>query len=192
MRLDLDLSSPFMNAAGMVGFSPPERWPWPEPAGCWVTNPLSLGPRAPAENRAALPYPGGLLLHTGLPNPGISAVLRQRRAAWGRSLLPCWVHIIGRSPAEIHELVLRLEGVEGVAALELGIPDEMPGAEALAQAEAALGELPLVVNLPFPRAGEDWPGELNRLGASAVSLAGPRGCLPGPAGLISGRLYGPA
>jgi hypothetical protein len=192
MRLDLDLATPWMNAAGAAGFAPPERWPWPEPPGCWVSNPLSLGPRLPAENRTLLPYPGGALLHSGLPNPGVSAVVRARAASWARCPLPGWVHIIGQTAAEIHQLILRLEGLEGVAALELGVPDEMPGPQALAQVEAALGELPLVVNIPLNRAGEAWLTELDRLGVSAISLAGPRGCLAdGQGTLVSGRLFGP-
>jgi dihydroorotate dehydrogenase (NAD+) catalytic subunit len=193
MRLDLDLATPWMNAAGTSGFAPPERWDWSEPAGAWVTNPLSLGPRSPAESRAAVSFPGGALLHSGLPNPGLKAVLRRYGERWARSSLPAWVHVFGRNPDEIHQLVLRLEDVDGVAAIELGISEELPGNEALQQVDAALGELPLVVSLPFQRAGEDWLGKLAGLGASAITLAGPRGVMPGPGGkLVSGRLYGPA
>ena len=193
MRLDLDLATPWMNAAGTLGFAPPDRWDWPEPAGAWVTNPLSLGPRSPAESRAALSYPGGALVHSGLPNPGLKAVLSRYAERWSRSSLPAWVHIFGRSPDEIHQMVLRLEDVEGVAAIELGISESISGNEALQQVEAALGELPLVISLPFQRAGEDWLGKLAQLGASAITLAGPRGLLPGPGGkLVSGRLYGPS
>jgi dihydroorotate dehydrogenase (NAD+) catalytic subunit len=194
--IDLDLFSPWMNAAGMVGFAPPERWNWPEPAGAWVTNPLSLGPRTPAESRAAMSFPGGALVHSGLPNPGLKAILHRYAERWAHSSLPAWVHIFGHSADEIHQMVLRLEEVEGVAAIELGIGDDLPAQVALAQIRAAQGELPLVVSLPFQRAGEDWLGDLIKLGASAITLRGPRGALPAPEGgesrPISGRLYGPA
>lgn len=193
VRLDLDLASPWMNAAGMLGFTPPERWDWPAPAGAWVTNPLSLGPRTPTESRTGLSFPGGALIHSGLPNPGLNAVLRRYAERWARSALPAWVHIFGRSPDEIHTLVLRLEEMEGVSAIELGIGDDCSGADALAQVDSALGELPLVVSLPLPRAGEAWLNELPRLGASALTLAGPRGALFAADGhLVSGRIYGPA
>jgi dihydroorotate dehydrogenase (NAD+) catalytic subunit len=192
MRLDLDLSTPWMNAAGSAGFTPPERWPWPEAAGAWVTNPISLAPRSPAENRRTLTFPGGALLHSGLPNPGLSTVLRQHAERWARSALPAWVHLIGRTPDEIHQMMLRLEGIEGVAAIELGLGDELSAQEALTWAEAALGELPLVVNLALNRAGESWLGELPTLGASAITLAAPRGLLHGADGkLVSGRMVGP-
>jgi dihydroorotate dehydrogenase (NAD+) catalytic subunit len=194
--IDLDLFSPWMNAAGMVGFAPPERWNWPEPAGAWVTNPLSLGPRTPAESRATMSFPGGALVHSGLPNPGLKAILHRYAERWAHSSLPAWVHIFGHSADEIHQMVLRLEEVEGVAAIELGIGDDLPAQVALAQIRAAQGELPLVVSLPFQRAGEDWLGDLIKLGASAITLRGPRGTLPAPEGgesrPISGRLYGPA
>ncbi len=193
IRQDLDLASPWMNAAGTLGFTPPERWPWPVAPGAWVTNPISLGPRAPADSRAALSFPGGALIHTGLPNPGLNAVLRRHAEHWARSPLPAWAHIFGHTPDEIHTMVLRLEEVEGVAAIELGIGDDCTGAEALAQADAALGELPLAISLPLTRAGEPWLSELGKLGVSALTLTGPRGLLPGPDGRpVSGRLYGPA
>ena len=192
-RLDLDLESPWMNAAGTLGFTPPERWDWPHPAGAWVTDPISLSPRSPADNRAALSFPGGALVHSGLPNPGLNAVLRRHAEAWARSPLPAWPHIFGRSPEEIHGMVLRLEEVEGVAAIELGIDDDCPAEEALVQVDAALGELPLAVSVPLARAGEPWLERLSRMGASALVLSARRGTLPDNEGrLVSGRLYGPA
>jgi len=193
VRQDLDMASPWMNAAGTAGYSPPERWNWPIPAGAWVTNPLSLGPRSPADSRAGISFPGGALIHSGLQNPGLNAVLRRNAGHWARSALPAWVHIFGHTPDEIHSMVLRLEDVEGVAAIELGIGHDYSDAEALAQVNAALGELPLVVSLPLTRSGEPWLNELPKLGASALTLTGPRGLLPGADGrLVGGRLYGPA
>jgi len=192
-RLDLDLESPWMNAAGAAGFTPPERWDWPFPQGAWVTDPISLRPRSPAENRAALSFPGGALIHSGLPNPGLKAVLRRHAEAWARSTLPAWPHIFGREPGEIRGMVLRLEEVEGVAAIELGIDDECPSEDALAQVDAALGELPLVVGVPLTRAGEPWLERLSKMGASALVLSARRGTLPDSEGrLVSGRLYGAA
>lgn len=90
-------------------------------------------------------------------------------------------------------MVLRLEGLEGVAAIELGLDGEMEAEEAIPQVEAALGELPLYVSIPFPRAGETWPRVLGALGVAGITLSAPRGVLPGPGGRqVGGRLYGPA
>jgi dihydroorotate dehydrogenase (NAD+) catalytic subunit len=190
---EIDLDPPWMNAAGTLGFAPPARWQVPEPAGAFVTNPISLSPRTPAAERGQQPFPGGILLHSGLPNPGLSRVLRQYGERWKQSSLPVWVHLIGSNPDEIHQMVTRLEGREGVATIELGLPPGIHGDAALAFVEAAYGELPLVVNLPLTAAGEPWLEALPGRGASAISLVAPRGALPGPAGsLVNGRLYGPA
>jgi dihydroorotate dehydrogenase (NAD+) catalytic subunit len=190
--IDLDLSSPWMNAAGTLGFAPTaEGWSWPEMQGGFVTNPVSANVRTPAEMRAALPYPGGSLLHTGLPNPGLKSVLRKYAERWARSTLPVWVHLLANDPNEIHSMVLALEEVEGVTAVEIGI---LPGATselALTLLEAAVGELAVVANLTLTSAGESWLRQLPRLGVSGISLTGPRGALPQNGKILNGRLVGP-
>ena len=190
---DLFIDSPWMNAAGTLGFAPPARWPVPEAMGAFVTNPISIGPRTPAAERDLLAFPGGVLLHTGLPNPGLSRVLKRYADRWAQSSLPVWPHLIGANPHEIHQMVRRLESVEGVMAIELGIPPGAAGSEALEFVAAGFGELPLVVHLPLTAAGEGWLKELPRAGASAISLGGPRGTLPNDSGRpVTGRLVGPS
>ncbi len=190
-RQDLYLDTPWMNAAGTLGFAPPARWPVPDPMGAFVTNPISLGARTPAAQRGLFAYPGGALLHSGLPNPGLSRLLRRYGERWGQTSLPVWVHLIGTNPDQIHQMIERLEGREGIMAVELGLPPDAHGDAALAFVEAAYGELPVVVYLPLTAAGEPWLNELPGLGVSALTLGAPRGTLPGSGGgLVSGRLYG--
>jgi dihydroorotate dehydrogenase (NAD+) catalytic subunit len=198
-RQDLTLASPWMNAAGTLGFAPGAaagaRWTVAAAQGAFVTNPISLAPRTPAADRCLMTYPGGVLLHTGLPNPGFSRVLRRSSARWAQSHLPIWPHLIGARPEEIHEMVRRLEGLDGVAAVELGLPPDASEGDAAEFVRAAAGELPVVVHLPLTIANEAWLALLPGLGASAVSLGGPRGSLfaaNGDPRLIRGRLYGPA
>lgn len=192
-RQELYLASPWLNAAGTLGFLPPARWMVPEAMGAFITNPISLSPRTPAAERSLLEYPGGILMHSGLPNPGLSRVLRRYRERWAQSNLPIWVHLIGTNPDEIRQMIQRFEGQEGVMAVELGLPPDAEGEAALALVEAAYGELPLVVHLPLNRSREPWVRELPGLGVSAVSLGAPRGVLNGSAGRpVSGRLYGPS
>lgn len=195
-RQDLTLATPWMNASGMLGFTPSAaataRWPLLERMGAFVTNAISLGPRTPAAERCQIAYPGGALIHSGLPNPGLSRVLRKYGERWALANLPVWAHLIGSNPDEIHQMVQRLENREGVTAIELGLPPETRGDTALAFVEAALGELPLVLHLPLTAASEPWLHEAAGLGASAITLGAPRGVLPNDAGrLVSGRLYGP-
>jgi dihydroorotate dehydrogenase (NAD+) catalytic subunit len=192
-RQDLYLEPPWMNAAGMLGFAPPARWPIAEPFGAFVTNPISLNRRTPAAECSLLSFPGGALLHSGLPNPGLSRVIRKYGERWQQSSLPIWVHLIGTTPDDVHRMVQRLEGCEGVMAVELGLPPDAQGEEALAFIEAAYGELPLVAHLPLTAAREAWLGELAGMGVSAISLGAPRGMLlKTSAGQVHGRLYGPA
>jgi hypothetical protein len=90
-------------------------------------------------------------------------------------------------------MIERLENVEGVMAIEMGIPPEAPAEECLALAVASVGELPLVVSVPLQRAREAWIKQLPGLGISALTLAAPRGALMGAnARPVSGRIYGPA
>ena len=77
-KRDLYFSKPMMNAAGMLGYAPNLRdsLPWSD-FGVFVTNPLSLHPRLPSNEPDLIKYPGGLLLHTGLPNPGFKSALEK-------------------------------------------------------------------------------------------------------------------
>jgi dihydroorotate dehydrogenase (NAD+) catalytic subunit len=193
-RQPLDFRSPWLNAAGSLGYAlrPTESWAWSEPIGAFITNPVSLYPRTPAEERAVIPFPGGFLLHSGLPNPGLKGLLKGARL-WEDSPVPLWVHIIGDTPEEIEHMVRVLESYESVSAIELGIGPQAGPELTLKLARAAVGELPLVVNFPLTAAEEGWVDKLAGLGVSAVSLGAPRGLLPGASGkLIAGRLYGPA
>jgi dihydroorotate dehydrogenase (NAD+) catalytic subunit len=191
-RQDLFIKTPWLNAAGTLGFRPPRVWPWPEEPGAFVTNPISIYRRTPAEERGLLPYSGGILLHTGLPNPGIRAVIKGHGQRWSRLDLPLWVHLLADSPVEISQMVELLEKREDIAAVEVGIPPKASGQEALVLMHAAGIELPVIACVPLDRAGESWVLDLPSAGASAVCIMPQRGAMPDSSGkLISGRLYGP-
>ena len=192
-KFDFSLRSPLMNAAGSLGFAPdPRRGIDLSRLGAFITSPISLRPRRPARILHYLPFPGGFLLHTGYPNPGLKAAIRRYAGQWARSQAPVWVHIIPGSAEETVEMVQRLEQVEGVMGVEIGIQPETEPAQAVRIARAAAGELPAILRLPFERLGE-LAGSLAESGAAAFSLAPPRGLLPDLHGDLSqGRLYGPA
>ena len=195
-KRDLSFRTPLMNAAGTLGFAPEPRAPvdWDE-LGTFVTNPVSMRPRAPVANPESLAYPGGFLLHTGLPNPGFPAVLKKFAPRWAVSKLPVIVSLMADRPEETSRMVQRLEGLENVAAIELGFAPLLADEIILMAVEMALGELPLIVSLPWEQVLGLGPRAM-QAGAIAISLSAPRGTLPladGPSGarLISGRLYGP-
>ncbi len=193
MKFDLPLNSTLMNAAGSLGFSPGARQSgMAGDLGAFVTNPVSLAPRSPAQNRGLQTFPGGFILHTGHPNPGLKAVIRRHAARWRRLKLPVIVHLLAEGKDEIAVMVEMLENVGGVSAVEVGLPPEASPQLVASLVHSAVGELPVLARLPLERAMELAETATNA-GAAAVSLGPPRGALPGPDGrLLRGRLYGPA
>lgn len=190
---EIGLSSPWLNAAGFLGFAPGGQWSWAEPAGAFVTNPISYRPRVVADGRALVPFRGGFLLHTGLPNPGFQAVLRRQAERWARSRLPVWVHLFSKDADELFRMVRTLEETDGVAAIELGLPPFARPETTFPLIDVAVGELPLILNFPLTLLSEEWLEELPARGVTAISIGTPRGTLLDSQGrLVSGRLYGPA
>lgn len=186
-RIPLDLPSRWMNQAGTLGFLPSASLPHPE--GIFVTNPVSPRPRTPSTERRLIPFPGSFLLHTGLPNPGWSAVRRLYASRRNSTASAIWLHVIGADVAELTALVRDCEELEDIAAIELGLPPGCTEDEMLRLINAARGEIPLVVHIS---AGEDLC-LLKTLpyAVSAVTLGSPRGSLPVRGGLVHGRLHGP-
>ena len=192
-KFDLSFDPPLMNAAGTLGFSPDPHGPIDlAQLGAFVSNPISLAPRSPASGTRWLPYPGGFLLHTGYPNSGLKQVIRRYASRWARSPLPVLAHLLAGDPGQVARMVARLEELPGLAGFEVGLPPDSDTFGAIEFARAASGELPAVLRLPFERALELTPALLD-VGLAGISLAPPRGALPGPDGaLVHGRLYGPA
>ncbi len=191
-KIDFGFTTPYLNAAGSLGFLPrrdlPSVWPL---LGAFVTNPLSLRPRTPSQGTRFMEYPGGFLLHTGYPNPGLRTAVRRWSAAWNRSPLPVIVHLLVQSPQEAAAAAVQIERLENIIGMELGLAPGVGKAEAQAFVQAAAGEKMLIVRLPFEQVLELAPVAVSA-GAAAVSLGAPRGALPDLAGgLVEGRLYGP-
>jgi dihydroorotate dehydrogenase (NAD+) catalytic subunit len=191
--LPFEVRGPLLNASGTLGFAPnPHGSVCLDGLGAFVTNPVSLAPRTPAEQRCALDYPVGFLLHTGLPNPGLHAVLRQYAPRWARSPIPVILSLLADDPFELARMVAEIESIEPVAALEIGLPPHGQTAAALDLLRAAAGELPVIALVPPERLRELGPS-LAAAGANAVSLAAPRGALQNESGeWVEGRLYGSA
>jgi dihydroorotate dehydrogenase len=159
--------------------------------GAFFSNPISRHPRKPAEGRGLLTFPGGFLVHSGFPNPGFNAALRLYAAQWAEAPLPVVVHLMPDHPDEMAAMTRVLENTENIAAIELGLREDIHPADAAGLVQAGLGELPLIVCLPFGRA-VDLGTPLAKSSIAAFSLGPPRGCLSGPDGkLARGRLYGP-
>ena len=193
MKRDLYFSKPLINAAGSLGFAPDLRGFETLGGlkfGAFVTNPISRRPRLPTSHPALVEFPGGFLLHTGLPNPGFHAVLKKYAAKWNRADLPIIVHLMADRPEETQSMVRELEGVENVMAVQLGFAPLLSDDIILMNLEMCLGEVPMIFSLPHEQVLTLGP-RLMEEGASAVSLASPRGAVYDKAGnLITGRMYG--
>jgi len=199
MKRDLYFSKPLMNAAGSLGFAPDTRAGIPlDSFGAFVTNPFSLRPRVPAAQPEVVEYPGGFLLHTGLPNPGFNTGIKRYASRWDKSDLPIIVHLMADRPEETQRMVQMLEMHENVMAAELGFAPLLANDIILLTLEMCLGELLLIFSLPVEQVLSLGP-RLIQDGAQAISIAAPRGAVPGnkgeglgDRGIVTGRLYGPS
>ncbi|HSK51654.1 MAG TPA: dihydroorotate dehydrogenase [Clostridia bacterium] len=156
--------------------------------------------------------PGGMLNSIGLQNPGVAAVIEKYAGTWVGWKVPVIVNVAGESVAEYVEVVRRLDGVPGVAGIELNIscPNVGRGGLQFAIDAGAAGEvtaavrratdLPLLVKLspnvadvrPIARAiadaGADALTAINTLSGIAVAPSRDRPLL----GNVFGGLSGPA
>jgi dihydroorotate dehydrogenase (NAD+) catalytic subunit len=156
--------------------------------------------------------PGGMLNSIGLQNPGVDAVIEKYAAQWATWKTPVIVNVAGESVADYVEVTRRLEGVPGIAGIELNIscPNVGRGGLQFAIDAGAAGEvtaavrratdLPLLVKLspnvadvrPIARAiadaGADALTAINTLSGIAVAPSRAKPLL----GNIYGGLSGPA
>lgn len=179
-RTGLRLRNPILVAAGCAGYGP-------EVAevlglaglGALVTRTTTLRPRGGGPAPRLVERPGAVLWATGLPNPGIEAVLERYGPAWPTLPTTLVVSVGGETAGEIAEVVGRLEDSPGVAALELNLAELRSGSAvpaalaSLVDAARRSTERPLIVKLPYV---ED-PRRLGRavVEAGADALAGPGG-----------------
>ncbi|MGH7643271.1 MAG: dihydroorotate dehydrogenase [Candidatus Dormibacteria bacterium] len=171
----------------------------------WLAREGNLPPRI-AETTA------GLLNSIGLQNPGVEVVAQEYAVKWADWAVPVLVNVAGADIAEYVAVVRRLDGVRGVAGVELNIscPNIAHGLDfatepgAAARCVAAVRsatELPLVVKLSpnvtdiaavaqaVEDAGADAVSAVNTYLGMKVSLTSGRPVLPG---LGVGGLSGPA
>ena len=190
---DLYLRKPIMNAAGILGFSPdPKSGLDYSKLGAFVTNPISLTARTPARGPRQLSFPGGILMHTGYPNPGINQVIRKYARKWEKSPIPIIVNLLAQEPDSIWKMVQRLENLDTIFGVEIGLPPETDVNLAREMAQAAIGELVVGIKVPFENSNRITVA-LAQSGIDAISISPPRGILPNANdGFVSGRIYGPS
>ncbi len=159
-RGGLLLQNPVMTASGTFGYGieygevvDVER------LGAICCKGTTLRPRIGNVPPRVTETPGGMLNSIGLQNPGVDAVLEKYAETWAKWRVPVIVNVAGESVGDYVEVARRLDGVPGVAAIELHIscPNVGKGglqfaidADAAASVTAAVrrvSELPLLVKL---------------------------------------------
>ncbi len=143
----------------------------------------TLHPRRGAPPPRVVETPAGMLNAVGLQNPGVDAVVREKAPIWARWEVPVVVNVAGESVNEYVAVAQALDGVPGVAAIELNIscPNQAAGgmifgcdarlaAEVTREVRAACS-LPLVVKLT-PNVADIVPiaAAVEEAGADALTL----------------------
>lgn len=195
-KYSLIIDSPVMPAAGTFGFGNRYvRLIKTEKFGAIVTDPVSLRPRRIAHGPNTVPLAGGLLLHTGLPNPGVEKVVKKHRRNWANSPIPVIVHLIDRNPGDLRRCVRALMSVAGVQGFELGLHGQATQEEvySLINTIVHTTQLPLMVRVPLERALELAEVVAQSEAGAIVVGAPPRGIARDPVTgkLVRGRVFGP-
>ncbi|GMU39178.1 MAG: dihydroorotate dehydrogenase B (NAD(+)), catalytic subunit [Chloroflexota bacterium] len=159
-KTELRLRNPIMTASGTFsnGIEMSRHYDV-EALGAIVSKGTTLRPRRGNDTPRTVETPAGMINSIGFQNIGVGALVREVAPIWARWSVPAIVNIMGETLQEYGELARRLEGVEGVAALEVNIscPNVAAGglefgqdprqAAAVVREVAAHSSLPMLVKL---------------------------------------------
>lgn len=208
----LHLGNPILTASGTCGYGmellphcPPER------LGAVCTKGLSLEPRLGAPSPRIWEVPCGMLNAIGLANVGVEVFVGEKLPPLRARGVTVIANVLGVTPDEFAELAHRLDGVDGLAALELNLscPNVKAGgvqmsrdpnlARAAVEAASGATSLPLIAKLSpegdtlavaqaVARGGADAFSVCNTLRAMAIDIETRRPRLAA----VYGGLSGPA
>src|SRR3989440_10093051 len=177
----LVLRSPVMVASGTFGYGFDAPQVDRTALGAIVSKGTTLRPREGNAPTRIAETPSGMLNAIGLQNPGGDAVARIHAPRWAPWDVPVIVNVAGDSVDEYVAVASRLDGVAGVAGLELNIscPNVESGlqfgidpkmAAEVTRAVRSVTELPLIVKLtPNVTDIVGIAGAVEDAGADAVS-----------------------
>ncbi|HEU0237153.1 MAG TPA: tRNA-dihydrouridine synthase [Candidatus Limnocylindrales bacterium] len=89
--------------------------------GAIVTRGTTMRARAGAPPPRMTATASGIVHNLGFQNPGVDAVIAKHEPTWGSWSVPVVVNVCGEAAGEFVEVVRRLEGLAGVAAVELNL-----------------------------------------------------------------------
>ncbi|MDP2954306.1 MAG: dihydroorotate dehydrogenase, partial [Chloroflexota bacterium] len=207
------LSNPVMVASGTFGYG--EEYATAldiQRLGAIICKGTTLKPRSGNPQPRLAETASGLLNSIGLQNPGIQAVIAQKAPLWAAWKVPVLVNIAGETVEDYGQLAALLEGVAGVAGLEvnIGCPNVASGgmefgadpllAAAVTEVVRKATTLPVIVKLTpnvtdivavaraVEGAGADAISLINTLLGMAIDITKRRPLL----GNLFGGLSGPA
>jgi dihydroorotate dehydrogenase (NAD+) catalytic subunit len=195
-KTGLPLTSPVMIASGFAGYGDAwQRLLDLAAFGALVTQPITLRPQRGRPQPRLAEIEGGLILNTGLQNPGVKKVLSGYSRMWGRLPTQVIAHLPAAPPDELQRTARALAGNAPLAALELDIPPHPHPYDVADWVAAVLAgsELPLLARLPFNAAPETIEAAV-AAGAAGLVVSAPAAAASatGRDELLTGGLYGTA
>lgn len=178
------LKNPVMTAAGTFGYGIEyAKIAGIQRLGAIICKGTTLHSHSGNAQPRTLETASGMLNAIGLQNPGVHRVIEKYAPIWETWQVPVIVNIAGETVREFVQLAEYLEGVPGVAGIEVNVscPNVQEGgaifgasAEAVANVTAAIRRvttLPVIVKLS-PNTGDARPTALAAAssGADAISL----------------------
>jgi len=209
----IKMRNPVMTASGTFGYGAEfADYLNLESIGAMITKGLSLRPKAGNPTPRIVETPGGMLNAIGLQNVGIDAFIAQKLPYLSKVATPVIVNLYGNTLEEYGEVAARLDGLPGVAGIEVNIscPNVKQGGIVFGTDPAAAQEVvrlvkrntskPMIVKLSpnvtdvvlmaraCADAGADALSLINTLTGMAIDLDRRRPVLAN----ITGGLSGPA
>jgi len=196
----LMLRLPVLTAAGCFGYGVEyARLADIAGIGAIVTRSTTLHSRRVARPPQLIETPAGLLAVGAWPNPGLARVIERHAPIWASWDTPVLLSVAGTTADEFAAFAAALEGIEGIAGLELNLTGHADTAARVVAATRAATQLPLLAKLPYLEGNRQALAELARSVADAgadaiVAIGSPRGMAIDPQSgeRVEGWLSGPA
>lgn len=208
----LRLRNPVVTASGTFGYGIEYQAIFDiQRLGAIICKTTTVKPRTGNVQPRIAEVAGGMLNSIGLQNVGLETVVREKAPVWATWQVPVIVNIAGENAEEFAYLASRLDGVPGIAGLELNIscPNVAGGldfgqepqlAEAVVRGVRRATSLPVIAKLTpnvtdivtiaraVEAAGADAISLINTVVGMAIDVAARRPVL----GAVFGGLSGPA
>jgi dihydroorotate dehydrogenase (NAD+) catalytic subunit len=196
----LTLRQPVLTAAGCFGYGVEyERLADIAGIGAIITRSTTLHRRRVSRPPQLIETPAGLLAAGAWPNPGLARVIERYTPIWAGWDTPVLLSMVGATAEDFATFAAALEGVEGIAGLELNLAEHADTAARVVAATRAASQLPLLAKLPYLEGDRQALTALARSVADAgadaiVAIGSPRGMAVDPQSgeRVEGWLSGPA